>query len=444
VNYSFFIHQKHNWFDNVLNSKKTPLSQGKNSTDKDPSVGYRAWPIFVLSFVRLFYISIFERALSNYLLWGVNIRESTLGFISSAGALSYIVAPILGQLLTRKFLGVRNALILSSILTPFLTGAQILYPTPWFLITCRVSLGLTMGLFWPNCLNLLSKWQKNSSIEKSNKTFTIFNFSWNLGFIFGLPVGFLWAISWNDYSAMVSSWLLSFLLIPLSFFINKEENRDIMKDGVIYQTEDPLSHLDIEEDLTINSQTPMIIYPILFSWASIMFLTISKSTFAFTYPIILRAFEQPPHLTYLVQWGLQFTQLLGLTLINFIHVYKRKFASLIGIFGVSLIAFTVVLFQDIIYISLITAMTGLFIGLIHGVGMKIMLEYGTAENTSKYSTINEIFIGIGFGFTPIIAGYVVEINLYAAHGFVIFLGLILLIFLIYLSRNIKSQKIPSV
>lgn len=428
----------------MLNSKKKPLSQDKNSTDKNPSAGYRSWPIFVLSFVRLFYISIFERALFNYLYWGLKIRESTLGFISSAGALSYIVAPILGQLVTRKFLGVRNALILSSILTPFLTGAQILFPTPWFLITCRVSLGLTMGLFWPNCLNLLSKWQKNSSIEKSNKTFAAFNFSWNFGFIFGLPVGFLWAISWNDYSAMIISWILSFLLIPISFFITKEENRDILKEGVIYQTEDPLLHLDIEEDLTINSKTPMIIYPVLFSWVSIMFLTIAKSTFAFSYPIILKAFDQPPHLTYLVQLGLQFMQLLGLTLINFVHVYKRKLATLIGIFGVSLTALTIVLFQELVYISIITIMTGFFIGLIHGVGMKIMLEYGTAENTSKYSTINEIIIGIGFGFTPIIAGYVVEINLYAVHGFIIFLGLILLIFLIYLSRNIKSQKkIPS-
>ena len=426
----------------MLNSKKSPLSQDKNFTDKNPSVDYRTWPIFMLSFIRLFYISIFERALFNYLLWGTNIRESTLGFISSAGALSYIVAPILGQLVTKKFLGVRNALILSSILTPFLTGAQILFPVPWFLIICRVSLGLTMGLFWPNCLNLLSKWQKMNSIEKSNKTFALFNFSWNFGFIFGLPVGFLWAISWNDYSAMIISWILSFLLIPISFFITKEENRDILKEGVIYQTEDPLLHLDIEEDLTINSKTPMIIYPVLFSWVSIMFLTIAKSTFAFSYPIILRAFDQPPNLTYLVQLGLQFMQLLGLTLINFVHVYKRKIASLIGIFGVSITALTIIIFKEIFYISIATAITGFFIGLIHGVGMKIMLEYGTAENTSKYSIINEIFIGIGFGLTPIVVGFVVEINLFAVYGFINVIGLILVIFLIYISRNIKKEKIP--
>ncbi|MHA2182668.1 MAG: MFS transporter, partial [Promethearchaeota archaeon] len=127
-------------------------------------MGYRAWPIFLLSFIRLFYVSIFERALSNYLLFDIKILPSTLGFISSAGALTYIIAPIIGQMVTKKYFGIRTALIFSSVATPLLTGAQIIFPEPWFLIICRVSSGLTMGFFWPNCLNLLSRWQRTSSI----------------------------------------------------------------------------------------------------------------------------------------------------------------------------------------------------------------------------------------------------------------------------------------
>ena len=238
----------------------------------------KTWPIFLLSFIRLFYTAIFERALSNYLYLIIGIRASTLGFITAAGAITYIIAPIVGQILTTKYLGIRGALILNSVLTPILTGAQILYPEAWFLIMCRIFSGLAMGLFWPNCLNLLSKWQKVSSIEKSKKNFAFFNFSWNLGFISGLLVGFSWALFLGDHLAMVISWLLSFLLIPVSFFIKKDGESDHIKKKIIYQTEDPLSHLDIEEDLVINSHTPMIIYPILFSWLSIMFLATSKST----------------------------------------------------------------------------------------------------------------------------------------------------------------------
>ncbi len=416
-----------------------------NSFQNQSSVDYRAWPVFLLAFVRLFYVSIFERALSNYLYFVIDINESVLGFISSTGAITYIFAPILGQYLTKRYLGTRKALILTSLLTPFLTGFQIMYPEAWFLIFCRILLGLTLGFFWPNCLNLLSKWQKVSNTDQSKKNFALFNLSWNTGFIGGLIVGFLWvwAFSMSDFIAMIISWLLSFLLIPVSFFIKKEIKPEISEEIVIYQSEDPLSHLDLKEDLVVNSKTPMVVYPVLFSWFSIMFLTISKSIFIFGYPILVKALlsDEFSYLTYIVQCGLQIMQLIGLTWINSMKIYSRKLATLFSIIVVTVVAFTIVLIGDIWYISIITAFIGLSLGLIHGVAMKIMLEYGTVENTSKYSTINEILVGIGFGLTPIISGYVVEIYIFGIHWFLTFLGPVIFILLILISKNIKRKQI---
>ena len=89
-------------------------------------VNYRAWPIFLIAFIRLFYVSIFERALQNYLYFTIEINESTLGNISSAGAIAYIFAPLIGQQITKK-IGIRNALLISAIGTPLLTGAQLIF-----------------------------------------------------------------------------------------------------------------------------------------------------------------------------------------------------------------------------------------------------------------------------------------------------------------------------
>ncbi len=410
------------------------MSNPSNSSTQD----YHVWPIFMLAFIRLFYVSIFERALSNYLYFTIGIRESTLGFISSAGALSYIVAPVLGQMLTKK-IGLRNALILNSLLTPVLSGAQILYSAPWFLIICRVGLGLSMGLFWPNCLYLLSKWQRISTVKKSKKNFALFNFSWNSGFILGLLVGFISAFSWNDFFTMIISWVLSFLLIPVSFFVAKESKLPDSKEKLIYQTEDPISHLDIEEDLIVNSHTPMIVFPILFSWLGIMHLAISKSLLAFGYPILLKAFDSPSYLTYLVQGGLQLTQLISLTLVNSMRVFTRKIASILSILGLSILAITIILVENIFYISILIACSGLLLGFIHGTSMKIMLEYGTAKDSTRYSIINEILVGIAFGFTPIIAGFVAEVNLYYNYLYIIIVGFCMFLALLYISRNIKRN-----
>ncbi|MFX1586706.1 MAG: MFS transporter [Promethearchaeota archaeon] len=412
-------------------SKKFSKHQNKNSVSNYSTEHYHVWPLFMLSFIRLFYVSIFERALQNYLYRVILISEGTLGIISSAGSIAYIFAPILGQFITSK-LGIRNSLILSCVITPILTGAQIIYFEPWFLIMCRVLLGISLGVFWPNCFNLLSKWQKVSNIEKSNKNFKHFNFSWNSGFLLGLLVGYIWAFVWNDYFAMLVSWGVSFILIPVGLFLKKESSVSLSNQEPPIQVDSTISHIELKEN------TPMIIYPILFSWIGIVFLAIAKANFLFSYQIFLKVSAISSTPTYLVQFGIQATQLLGLTWINSMKVYNRKMSVLISIIFVILFSSLILFFDDIWFISILSVSTGLFFGLIHGTSMKIMLEHGTAKNTSKFSTINEILVGIGFGLTPIIAGYVALINIYFMFLFLSLLGIIVLMFLIYISRNVKK------
>ncbi len=406
---------------------------------KDPtSPSYRAWPIFLLAFVRLFYVSIFERALSNYLYFDIGINPSTLGFISSAGAIAYIFAPLLGQLITSK-IGIRSALILTSIITPLLTGLQIIFFEPWFLIICRVSNGLVMGLYWPNCMNLLSRWQKLSNRERAKRNFRNFNFSWNFGFIFGLIFGYVWTFFLNDYISMIISLSLSFVLIPISFFINKDSVIQIPKEEIEIHLEHPILEEDFKMLSKRDKKPTMMSFPILFSWIGIIFLATTKSIFQFTYPVFLKTNSLESHSTYLVQGGIQLAQLLGLTWINVMGVYKRKISMFTGLIALVVVTFTIFFIGNIWYIGIIFAISGLFFGLIHGTSMKIMLDYGATKNTGKYSMINEIVIGIGFGVTPIVAGFVVEVNLYVIFVYIIVSGIAFLIVQTFLSRNVRNR-----
>jgi len=419
-------------------TEDTPSFQYGDADGHENLFSYHAWPIFILSFCRLFFISIFERAFQNYIFFYQNVSVGMLGIISSAPLIAYIFGPILGHLITKK-LGIRNSIILSAITTPILIGAQMICFDPFYLIFIRVINGLLLGVFWPNCYNLLSKWQSVSSDDKSNKNFRHFNFSWNLGFISGLLVGYFWAFSLDEYFAMTFAFIISFSLPLFSLFLKKESELNHVDRNFIVKNDDTKLKRNIKPQDQRHSNNKMIAYPILFSWVALLFYAASKSVFRFSYPVFLKASGSPSYFTYLIQLSIQVGQLLGLTWSNSMKFHSRKisvFASLIMIF-ISSIATIIV--QNIIYISIITATIGLFIGLIQGTSLKIMIDYSAANNTKKYSTINEILKGIGFGLTPIAAGFIAEINLYGVFIFLIIIGVIVFIALLYLSRNIKLK-----
>jgi MFS family permease len=412
----------------VTSEDITPL-QYKDEQKFFTPRSYLAWPIFVFSFIRLFSISIFERAFLNYVYFYRNVSESILGFISSATAIAYILGPLLGHLITSK-IGIKNSILLSNITTPLLIGAQMIYFTPWYLISIRVISGLLLGVYWPNCYNLLSRWQIISTPEKAKSNFKNFNFSWNIGFILGLLSGYLWAFSLNEYLTMTISWFLSLLLVPFSFFLKNDSALD-------QKTETLNAEKVSNSQPNSNSNHSMVIYPILFSWLTLFTYTMSKALYRFSYPVFLKDFNQPSYYTYLIQLAIQIGQLSGLTLINYMKVYSRKLIVFISVLAIILTSFTIILFQNILYISVISASVGIFIGLIQGTSLRIMIDYGAAQNTKKYSTINEILKGIGFGLTPIVAGFIAEFNTYANFAFLSVYGLLALLLLVYFSRKVK-------
>jgi len=420
-------------------TEDTPSFHYGDADRFDTLFSYRVWPIFMLSFCRLFFISIFERAFQNYIYLDQNVSESMLGLISSAPLIAYIFGPILGHLITKK-LGIRNSIILSAISTPILVGAQMIYFDPVYLIIIRVINGLLLGVFWPNCYNLLSRWQSVSSDAKSNKNFRNFNLSWNLGFISGLLVGFFWAIALDDYFAMTFAFIISFSLPLFSLFLKKESELNLVDKNFVNKNNDPKLKSIIKHQDQQNSNNKMTVYPILFSWIALVLYAASKSVFRFSYLVFIKQVSSNlSYFTYLIQLSMQVGQLLGLTWSNSMKIYSKKNSVFVSLIMIVLGSIAIVIVQDIIYISIISASIGLFIGLIQGTSLKIMIDYGAAKNTKKYSTINEVLKGIGFGITPIAAGFIAEINIYGVFVFLTILGASVLIPLLYLSRNIKFK-----
>lgn len=232
-------------------------------------------------------------------------------------------------------------------------------------------------------------------------------------------------------------------MVPFSFSLKRDSELSHLTGNMVQisDTDDPQEDLSAISNQHLNSNHRMIIYPILFSWLALLIYTMSKSIIRFSYPVFLKDFGEPSYYTYLNQLAVQIGQLTGLTLINYIKVYSRKFLVFLSIVYIIFVSITIIFVQNILYISIVSSSIGIFIGFIQGTAVKIMIDYGAEHNTKKYSTINEVLKGIGFGLTPIVAGIIAETNNYA--NFVVFLtfGIVTLIILIFISRKIKNKDL---
>jgi hypothetical protein len=228
-------------------------------------------------------------------------------------------------------------------------------------------------------------------------------------------------------------------MIPFSFYL-----QDFPSEKALYFV--PMDEIveklpPVTEDKDPKVETMMMAFPILFSWIGLVMMSISKSIVIFSYPIIIKDInENLSDLTYLIQAGIQTGQVLGITWTNSMNPSHRKLSVPISVMVITFSMLLIFIFRQVVLISIISISMGLFFGLIHGVSMKIMLDYGTAKITSKYSTINEVIIGMGFGITPIIAGYVAEISIYSMFSFNVLLGIPIFIYFILVSKKIKWRN----
>ncbi len=280
--------------------------------------------LFSLCFLQTFYSAIFGLAFKNYLIFDRLIEPGMVGSISSAFPIAYIVGPFLGVVVTKK-IGIKPALTLFSIFSVTMMGIVIFSVNPWVIIICRVLNGLSMGLFWPNVLLILSKWQKGTDKKESDTHFRIFNYSWSFGLIFGFLAGLLIVLVWqDDFIALVISFGVSFLNIPLVLLLKnpgKLNGETVLKQSEYEQVR--MSEDIILDKKKISSLTPQnLVFPILFSWIGIFFVTSTKGFINFAYPFFLNS--DIDYLVYIVTLIQQIGQIIGITYITSKKYYFKR------------------------------------------------------------------------------------------------------------------------
>ena len=398
------------------NSLKKKSQEKVTNTNPDGIRNYRFWPMFAMSFIKTFFYAIYGLALPNYLIYDKQLGSELVGTIGSITAITYIAGPFCARYVTNYF-GIKKTLIATTILGLSMSTLTIFVSNPYAIIVIRGFEGFLNGFFWPNTLNLITFWEKNHTSEKSKDFLKIFNLSWNFGLMGGFITGYFFVLFvGSEFSALIFAVILGYLMIPVSFYLEKSEKFDIYENrAVIVQDLKflPVStrSRETDEKHPYGSDKPvrnLMNVPLIMALGGVLYFASSKGLFRFSIPYYFEGEGIESYWVYAVVLLQQGLQILGL---NLIYKFKKmRHGYLIGLV-VLFISTAVLSFLPPIYIYLpLVIICGLFFGFIQGVAQRITVDKGIYLNSNKYTTLNEVFIGISFGIPPIVAGYLFEIK----------------------------------
>ena len=407
---------------------------------------YRTWPLYLLAFWKPLYQSLFGLALPNYLIYETNMEPELIGVISSSTALVYIISPFLG-LFMAKLIGRKKILIASLFISAITYTAQIIFFGPSILIVSQLIEGIGLGFFWPNLMMEMSTWQKISTTKQSNENFRRFNISWNFGLLGGFLIGFLLVVLWkNDFIALIASCIMTFAIIPVGFFLESDKKLLLKKNS---KNRKILSSPHFIEDDTrldnshISKKVPQItlihlVFPAFIAWILNYYYTTAKSMYNFIFPFNLLNNGYESYWRYIFIFIQQGLQIIGLNWIGSRSVITKK-NLILWLLGFDTICALIMFFtSNIFFILIATILLGLSTGLKQGLVMRINFDYASHTGKSKYITIGELALGIGFGTTPLWVSGLVAIDYHISY---IILGALSSVILgIYLFANKNFSK----
>ncbi len=395
----------------------------ENTLQQPGNRSFRFWPIFSMSFLRTFFFSIYSLALPNYLIYEKDITPSLVGLIGSISAIANIVGPLVGRKLTNSW-GIKNTIILSTVLSFLSIITSIFFVIPWVLLVVRALDGFVNGFFWPNAINLVSTWEKRYETTSSIDFLRRFNNSWNFGLIGGYIFGYVFVqYLGSDLTVLYISAGFAFLMIPSALSMERCNDFSVINNrAVVLQDfklktsnydpdnpKDPLKSKEMEDPSAIGGKYKLAALPLILAYGGIFIYASAKSIIKFTIPYIFKYDGIDSSWVYFVVLFQQIMQITGLNIMSRLSTKKKGY--FIGL-GILISATTMMLFMPhSIIFGLLVIFTGVAVGLMQGVTQRIIMDYTKHRNTTKYSMWNEMFTGVSFGIMPTIAGFLLEIDI---------------------------------
>ncbi len=243
-------------------------------------------------------------------------------------------------------------------------------------------------------------------------------------------IGYFVAYLTNEWTVMILGWVMMIIMIPGALAMEGSQNK-LVFDGIKGLTlrtplasqselpdEEKLPQSKVEPtecepktDSSNSTSTFLLAFPALFYLLGTMIYGFLKTFYPFIYPFFLKINNIPSYWVYLITAFYQIAQMIIISKWSVKDVGSGfRWWAWSMVFNIAF-ALSLTLSQNLWLLTAAFILNGAFSGYLYSFTSKIMLQYGNTYKTMKYATYYEFVNGIGFGFSPLIVGFIADVNI---------------------------------
>ncbi|MBN1215374.1 MAG: MFS transporter [Candidatus Lokiarchaeota archaeon] len=400
---------------------------------------WRFWPVFLLAFNYLANVNILGLVIPIYY-DRLGIASIYIAIISSGFTITYIFSPRLLNKISQRWKR-KTSIIIAMGGT---LGAQLTYfisLNPLFFLIARMIEGFFIGFFWTNIQSSIS----DNIFHDHKKLTVLYNLAWNMGAVFGFIFGAIISLNIYDISFLfvISPVFIIFnVIISILLFREPSKVNNHMNTGesIVHQKHQNNKQILNIENIQNDEQHEfnMMDFPILYPILLIIIFCFTRGVINIIFPLKSELLDFQIYLIYLANFFLSISQCISMTLISFLSLKSLKKYNTLSIPILGALFLFMGLNSNYIIFIILLIFIGCCIGFIYGMALKLILNLNLKNNTSRYSSNFEGFIGFNFLLSTIISGFFIDIQIDIMFYllFVLILGFGLTIFF-FINKKIK-------
>jgi len=394
---------------------------------------YRMYPIIFISFLRVAVSFTLELAIPLYFI-SINLDPTLIGIITSGTSMIYLFSPVVLKNIPQK-IGIKNSILISVSGTCII---QIMFQfslQPWLVYALLIMEGFLIGLFWPVLITSISIISKTEEVcedeSEQDKLINRYNVAWNSGAIFSYLIGtiLLFIIELVELIFLLTL-IYSILLVFFTILFQDPKKKEM---------EEKQQEIVITNQLKANCKREEITFPLYLPLYVIGFYGFLIGSLILLYPIKSDALNFAVFTTYLLNFLRMTTQTISISKLSILPIRKLKKMFYYSLPAMLVIFVFLDIFDNIFIFGALFVSFGFFGSILYIFSFKLIIYKNIVEDSSKYSSYFETSSGVGFFLSPIIGGFLADINLSFAFYFTAILTLIVIIFSLLVRKSLKFE-----